>query len=233
MKSNWNYKLMMLMIAILSSTSLHFGAKAQNVDLGPAAKFFTDMPLDVMELINRSHRLDLLDYYAADSIAEVPNGMEGFSKLIKVTPDYLKVQITPESTMSITVIPATPDTIFQCIYTIGTDGIANDSELRFYTSDFTQLPTQKLIQAPVLTDFISVSGVFGKERKEIVKQLQGMIPFTSITYEAEPASATLTARLTSHSITKSPETDKLMQYIQPDLKFVWTGRKYKLQSSSK
>ena len=233
MKIILNYKFMMLMVAVLSSTSLHFTTYAKETELGPAAKFFTDMPLEVMELINRSHRLDMLDYYAADSIAEVPNGMEGFSRLIKVTPDYLKVQITPESTMSISVIPAKPDTIYQCIYSIGKEGIANDSELRFYTSDFVQLPTQKLIQAPVLTDFINIHTIPGKERKEITRQLESMIPFTSITYETDSGSPVVTAHLTSHALIKSPETDKYMQYLKPTINFIWTGKKYKLQSSSK
>lgn len=203
---------------------------AENVTDGAAAKFFADMPLSTMELINRNRRLDMLDYYANDSICEVPNGMEGMSHLISVTPDYLKVSITPVSEMSITVLPLSKDTVYQTIYTLGSNNQAHDSQINFYTKDYASLPVKKFLKFPVLQDFILPKYRKNKYAKELVYQT---IPFPTISFESEPTTKQLKARLTSSEIIGKMEFKKIEEFVTPELTYIWDGSKYELQKPGK
>ena len=58
-----------------------FVAKAETSDGGrmTASEAFSSLPVSVLDLLDNSRRLDMLDYYAVDSIVKVPNTMEGVS----------------------------------------------------------------------------------------------------------------------------------------------------------
>lgn len=231
MKSTIRFFCILLTLGIFTSIAAPMSAQSVELDMGPAAKFFTDMPLSVMEFINKNRRLDMLDYYAADSIHRVPNGMEGFSFLEKVTPDYLKAQITPQSTMEICVLPIKNDTIYQCIYTLSTQDQANDSEIKFYTSDYTPLETSKYIRLPQLKDFINQSSMAKNERKDIMQRIEGLLPFTTITFASNPANKSLNAQLTSEQLCPPAEFDRIRKYITPSITYNWTGTKYNLSGN--
>lgn len=219
-----------LLVVSLFSTALPDKAIAEEPDFGPAAKFFTDMPLSVMELINRNRRMDMLDYFAADSIYKAPNGMQGFSYLEKVEPNYLKVSLTPVSTLSIMVFPMKTDTIYQCIYTLGSDTQAHDSELKFYDGSYNQLPNKKYIRLPELTDFYNLPS---KDKKGVIADITQTIPFPTITYTFNPENRELSAKLTSGEIVGSYEYAKISKYLKPELIYTWNGKQYQLQKSSK
>lgn len=231
MKSIRRFFCILLSLSIFMPVAAPVSAQSAEPAMGPAAKFFTDMPLSVMEFINKNRRLDMLDYYAADSIHRVPNGMEGFSFLEKVTPDYLKAQITPQSAMEICVLPIKNDTIYQCIYTLSTQDQANDSEIKFYDGDYTPLETSKYIRLPELKDFIDLSSVAKNERKDILQKIEGLLPFTTITFATDPANKSLNAHLTSDQLCPPSEFDKIRKYIIPSITYKWSGSKYNLSGN--
>ncbi len=204
--------------------------RAESISYGPAARFFVDMPLSVLELINRSNRMDMLDYYAADSIYHAPNGMEGFSYLEKVTPVYVKLSLTPVSTMSVSVLPLKKDTIYQCIYTLGSDTQAHDSEIKLYDRNYHELPVNKFITLPELNDFFNIPS---KGKKEKISLIEQIIPFPTVTYTFDPDSYVLTARLTSEEIIGKDEYEKISYLLKPEIKYIWNGKRYELQKSLK
>lgn len=222
--------ILFLVMASLVGGFLPNQAYAAETDLGPAAKFFANMPLSVLELINKNRRLDMLDYYAADSIYRAPNGMEGFSYLETVSPDYLKLSLTPVSELTVSVFPVGNDTIYQCIYTLGSDTQAHDSEIKFYDGNYNQLPTKKLLPLPELSDFYDIPT---KNKKEIIAKIEGIIPFPTITYTFRPETSELSAKLTSGEMIGAYEYNTISKYIKPELIYKWNGKKYQLQKSSK
>lgn len=226
--NNRFFCILMIMIFGLTATPISSAQSTEpiGVEQEPAAKFFTDMPISVLEFINKSRRLDMLDYYATDSIHKVPNGMEGFSYLEKVTPNYLKAQITPQSSLEISVIPIKGDTIYQCIYTISTQDQANDSEIKFYTQDYTQLATSKYIKLPELRNFINLDSAKKDERKDIERKIEELLPFTTVALSTDPVSHKLKAQLTSSQLCPQFEYDKISKYIRPTITYDWTGSKY-------
>lgn len=222
--------ILFLVMAFFAGDFLPNQAFPAEPDLGPSAKFFANMPLSVLELINKSRRLDMLDYYAADSIYRAPNGMEGFSYLEKVSPNYLKLSLTPVSELTISVFPIGNDTIYQCIYTLGSDTQAHDSDIKFYDSNYNQLVTKRFLSIPELSDFYNIPS---KDKKGIIAKIEEVIPFPTITYTFNPKTSELSAKLTSGEMIGSYEYNTISKYIKPELIYKWNGKKYQLQKSSK
>ena len=72
-------------LAMLAVSAIGFSAeKADTISLRRA---FIDFPSPALDLLTRSMRLDMLDYYEADSIYRVKNALEGLSSLDTVATD--------------------------------------------------------------------------------------------------------------------------------------------------
>ena len=105
-----------------------------------ATSVFAEAPLEALDMIRPSTRLDMLDYYTqADSIMTAVNALGGECRLVTVTPDYLKVSVTPISTLEIKVLPIGKKRIVMTLYTVGEDSSAMDSEVRFFDSQLRPL----------------------------------------------------------------------------------------------
>ena len=96
-----------------------------------ASKCFLEMPVDVLDILPRSARFDMLAYFEADSVYRARNAMEGESYLRQVAPEFLEVQVTDVSTLQIRVLPAKKDDAsVMTVYTVGGSGQAKDSNVR-------------------------------------------------------------------------------------------------------
>lgn len=184
------------------------------------------MPAQTLDLLTTSMRLDLLDYYRADSIYRVPNAMEGLSYLHRpLTKDYVKVQVTPVTTLTIRILPHRRDRIAVTTYTIGDSLQAADSDIRFYDSNMQELKRDKFIKLATTEDFLDFEGVDHKTRKE----LAALIPFPTVEYTLSPDSGELHARLTSGEFLGKETLDKITPYLRRDRVYVWTGSKFEIK----
>ena len=159
-----------LVILMVSALSANMRAEIVAHDTITASEAFVELPISVLDLIDKSRRMDMLDYYAADSIAKIPNVMEGLSFLDKVTRDYVKANLTPVSTITVKVLPLKRGEVVMTAYTIGDKDQAYDTELRFYDSNYTELKTAKFIKPATLDDF------FDYPDKESKKRVAELVP---------------------------------------------------------
>lgn len=186
---------------------------------------FVNMPAKVLSLLTPEMRKDLLDYYDNDTLRAIPNALGGLSHLERpVTPDYLKVVITPVSTMSIRQLPHKRSAIFAVAYTITGDGNAADSEISFYDNSMRPLKTSKFLTLAQFEDFINLP----KNEKDLKKELSALVPFPTVEYILSPDSNVLTARLTVEDFMGAESFARIKPYIHPEIKYHWDGKKYKL-----
>ncbi len=185
-----------------------------------AREAFVKLPLGTLDLLRRSTRLDMLDYFDADSIWQAPNAMEGSSHLIDVTPDYLKASITDVSTLTVRTLPSPAGTIVMTLYTVGTPEEGPDTEIRFFDAAMNPLETRKFISTPEVKDFLDIPK--GVNRKEI----ESLIPFPTVEWSVAKESPTLTGRMTlgNHLPLESSET--VSKYLRPALTWTWNGKKF-------
>lgn len=202
-----------------------WGAKPTEAeDTLTASQVFTELPISVLDLVDRSRRLDMLDYYAADSIAKVPNAMEGLSYLEQVTPDYLRVSLTPVSTLTIKLLPLKKGgEVVMTAYTIGDADQAYDTDLRFYDTQYRELKQEKFIKLASLSEFFDCRD---KQTRALVSRL---VPFPTVRYLPDADGLGLTAELTVGQFMSAEDYDSIKPYLRPPLRYRWTGSKFDLE----
>lgn len=190
-----------------------------------AGKVFAEAPLEVLDMLRPSVRLDMLDYYTqADSIVTVQNALGGESKFQVVTDDYIKVWVSPVSTLEIKVLPFKGGNIAMTIYTVGGDSIAADSKVDFFDADLKPLPFADFLKAPDPSSFFNLKGT------DISKDdLKEWMPFQTVGYSTGPGEAPLMMELTILCTLPNETREKLKDIMIPVKKAIWTGSKFKFK----
>lgn len=212
--------LLALLLPVLDAT----GGKKEPRGRMNAMEAFTKLPPSVLEMIGKSQRLDMLDYYAADSIAHVRNAHGGESYLISADSTKVEVQVTPASKLSVMVLPWRSSQLIATCYTIGDSIEAQDSWLRFFDTDFREIPSTKFIPLPQIEDFFNVSG---KERKKLEKDIDTYVPFPVFLMEFPSSEPVLSISLEIKKLISKEEYDKIAPALKDEIQYRWTGSKFK------
>lgn len=190
-----------------------------------ASKAFASMPMDYLDLLDPSARLDMLDYFAADSVWQAPNNMNGRSWLEAVTPVYLKVRLTDVSYYQLRVLQSKKGDIVVASYTIDGEDGADDSSLFFFDSRMTPLDPDRYFRQPHVREFISFTKDCGLSPKEI----DSIVPFPTVKYTLDPDSPVLVARLTVGEYMSKEQYDRIKPFIKSELIYDWDGKKFRLR----
>lgn len=188
-----------------------------------ARKVFTDLQTSALELLPKSTRLDMLDYWDVDSVYKASNVMEGLSWLENVTPDYLKVRITPVSVLEIKILPGKKGKFAMTVYTVGDDVQAQDSQISFYDENLTLLPTDKYLEMPPLKYFFDIP----KGSATKMQEIEAMIPFPTIAFNASPDNDNLEVRLTVEKYMNEDDWNIAKLFVKPYITLDWKKDKYR------
>lgn len=217
-------------LRLLLLTAMAFavaGAGAKEVpDTISARRAFVDMPATVLELLPRSTRLDMLDFNDADSVYYAINERDGRSRLDTVTPDYVKVEVTPASDFQIKVFKDRKgNDIVMTIYTVGAEGDSRDSDIRFYNTRLEELDRNALLQLPQMRDFFEIP----KGSLTKWKEIEELIPFYTVDYQASPGSDEITGQLTIGEFMNLEDMKLVSLFMKPGVRMAWDGKKLKYQ----
>lgn len=183
---------------------------------------FVELQSPALEILKKTTRLDMLDYWDADSVYKATNAMEGLSWLEDVTPGYLKLRITPVSTLELKVLPVKKGNVVMAIYTVGGESQAEDSQIDFYDEKGTLLDTKKYFSAPDLSRFFDIP----KGSLTSMKEIREMIPFPTVAYSASPDNDGLKARLTVGEYMDVDNYNIIKLFLKPEITLPWKN-KYK------
>lgn len=188
-----------------------------------ASDAFVRLPAKALDLLTTSMRKDMLDYYKNDSIYKVKNAMGGESYIIEpVTQDYIKVQVTPVTVLTVKLLPSKHGPVVMTLYTTGDSLQARDSDIRFYDRGFKELPRDKYIKSVSTADFLDVVNLKGREREK----LKSLVPFTTVEYSVSPESMTLTANLTVAKILGKEALEMLSPHLDCECLYRWAGSRF-------
>ncbi|MDE5674051.1 MAG: DUF3256 family protein [Muribaculaceae bacterium] len=183
---------------------------------------FVELQSPALEILKKTTRLDMLDYWDADSVYKATNAMEGLSWLESVTPGYLKVRVTPVSTLELKVLPVKKGKVVMSVYTVGGESQAEDSQIDFYDENGSHLDTGKYFSAPDLSRFFDIP----KGSLTSMKEIREMIPFPTVAYGASADSDSLSARLTVGEYMDVDNYNIIKLFLKPEISLEWKG-KYK------
>lgn len=191
-----------------------------------ASKCFLEMPVEVLDILPKSARFDMLAYFEADSVYRARNAMDGESYLVSVAPDFLEVRVTDVSTLQIKLLPAKKgEDLVMTVYTVGGDGQAKDSDIRFFSADMKEQNTDRHFTRPELKRFFYIP----KGAVTTMKEIEQTIPFPTVEYSAAPGTTSLEAKLTVGEFMNQDDYNVIKLFEKPGLTLVWDGSKYRLQ----
>lgn len=210
---------MRIPLSIITFLAVFASYAAERADSLTASRFFADAPLEVIDMIRPSSRLDMLDYYnQADSLLSVPDALGGKSRLAQVADDYLKVEVSPVSTLEIKVLPYRKSAIYMTLYTVGSDSIARDTKVRFFDDGMRPLATEKFLKAPPTKAF------FHNKGSDITDaNLEEWMPFQTVVYTTGPGDTPLTATVTTLLTLPEETRGNLSTILTPTLSAPWKG----------
>ena len=190
-----------------------------------AASCFLELQTDALDILPRTVRFDMLEYFKADSVYMATNAMGGKSFLREVGPGFLEVQITDVSSMQIKLLPSRKNgEIIATIYTVGGSGQAPDSELRFY-DQLKSIPAGKLMPRMELKHFFEIP----RGSVTTMKEIEQTVPFPTIEFKASPDSDSLSARLTIEGFMNQDDYNVIRLFEKPGLTLDWDGSKFRFR----
>lgn len=214
-----------IFILALISISPVWAKSSSAPDTISIRRAFADLPVNTLDLLKKSTRLDMLDYYDVDSIYNAPNSMEGFSRLDTVAPRFLKLELTSVSTLVIKILKDKHNKdIVMTLYTIGGETQAPDTDIRFFDASLRELDRDKYFRLPKLSDFFDIP----KGSLTSMKEIDTMVPFPTMEYFAEPYNDVLTAKLTVGAFMNSDDYNVIKLFLRPYLKYEWNGSRFRL-----
>ena len=107
---------------------------------------FVKMPDDIIIQLEEAWRKDLVDLYKSGKTATLENTMQGKSTLLKLTNDYMLLQLTERSTVELKFLPLVNNTFIICMIETVFAPVA-DSRVSFYTTEWQLLPSDGLFTA--------------------------------------------------------------------------------------
>lgn len=192
----------------------------ESLDTISARRAFLEMPSGVLDLLSKDTRSDMLIYYDNDSIYKAKNNLDGVSFLETVTPDFISIRLTDASRMQLKVLKLKNGSeIVMNIYTTGTEGDSGDSDVTFYDSRLKPLDKEKLLPSPRLSDFFDTKGY-----KTKMKEIEEILPFFTVAYEAGPQDSSLKANLTYGDRLTVEDTKILELLLKPEITYQWNGK---------
>lgn len=211
-------------IVVLTIAAPFASFAKEKSDTITARQAFINMPATVLDLLDKSTRMDMLDYFDTDSIWSAINEYNGMSRLQTVTPDYLSVEITPVSNLQIKILEDKKgNDVVMTIYTTGKPGETLDSDIRFYNTAMQELPTAKYLELPKLKDFFE----FPKGSSTKMKEIEELLPFYSVNYKAAPGNNTVTGELITGDFVNLEDKKIVTLFLKPEIQLFWDGNKLK------
>lgn len=127
------------------------GIKAQN-----AKALFDSIPDAMLPLLSSVNRADFVDFLESDMKAEVKNKFSGTSEMTDLTEDYIRIKMTERSTWEMKALPLNDSTKVICVVSTACGPVC-DSEVRFYTTDWKEVPASSYITLPVVDDYFQLT----------------------------------------------------------------------------
>lgn len=182
-----------------------------------AKTYFKNMPDSLCPLLTSVNRADCIDFLESKMKAEVTNRFGGKSEMTELTPEYISIQMTPQSTWQMKLL-ATSDTT-KIICTVSTAyGPACDSDVRFYTTKWEALPAASLLTPPAMKDFLTLpDSVQDYEVRDAGEKADMLLMKADLSAKDE----TLVYTFTTTDYMDKEAAEKLNPYLRRSVVYDW------------
>lgn len=196
-----------------------FQLKAQNM-----AEVFVSMPDEYVPQLEDAWRKDLVDLYNSGENAQLKNNMNGTSRLVKLTKDYLLLESTERTTLELKLLPLVNNTFVICKIITVKAPVA-DSRIAFFSPDWKPLNASDLLEPVTAGWFIREDA---NKESMAFQESTSRLDMDLFEYKLSPDDYTLTQIYTTPQYTDKETQKKLKPFLKDSPKvYTWTKSYFK------
>ena len=196
-----------------------FQLKAQNM-----AEVFVSMPDEYVPQLEDAWRKDLVDLYNSGEKAQLKNNMNGTSRLVKLTKDYLLLESTERTTLELKLLPLVNNTFVICKIITVKAPVA-DSRIAFFSPDWKPLNASDLLEPVTAGWFIREDA---NKESMAFQESTSRLDMDLFEYKLSPDDYTLTQIYTTPQYTDKETQKKLKPFLKDSPKvYTWTKSYFK------
>lgn len=182
-----------------------------------ASKAFIDAPQQIFPLLDKSTRMDMVDYKAGGMDTPSANALSGKSVITSMTPKLLNIRTSDSSTAQVAVLQGDRGEVVAVVTTLATPGL--DSNVSFYDSSWK--PMNGVFQRPGMKDWATGDGAAH------LGEIEAQVPFMLASYDIDPEKGILTVTNNLEAFLDPAIYEMLKGWLQPTLSYTWTGKSFK------
>lgn len=148
--------------------------------------YFTIIPDNILGYVNIGLRKDLIDLYNAKQNAEVRNLLGGTTKMLFLSPEYLKLSLSQSTEMEMRMIQEPKDSTGFIVVNKTIKTAYPESTLSIYTTDWRSLPAGSYFKEPSVKDYLIKSLA-----SEDLQELESVIPYPVLRIEMDSSNNSL------------------------------------------
>ena len=205
-------KKILLLILMICTCSL----QAQDMK-----SLFIAMPDSLAPLLTKVNKEDFGDFLASNMKAEVKNRLGKNSEMLKLTADYLDLKMSESSEVQMKLLPVNDSVEVVCVVHTH-KGPAADSSIRFYSTQWEELPLSSYLTLPKEDAFYKAS--VAEADQETYHNLRKQADMYLFVAKLSEKDNTLLYSYTTHDYLDKDTAEKLKPFLNAEpLKYIWTG----------
>lgn len=172
---------------------------------------FVHMPDTLSLVMSDVNRADCVDFLASNMKAQVTNRFNHTSEVKALTDDYLQAQVTKNSVWEMRRLPLRDSLSVICVVKT-VKAPVEDSHIRFYSSDWQELPAVDFLPAlPSADDFFQTPS---PEKADSLNELRRKADITFIKASLSPKDNTLSFTYTTPDYLNREDREKIKPYLK-------------------
>ncbi len=183
-----------------------------------AKTLFVNMPDSLIPSLTSVNRADFVDFLESKMKAEVDNRFGGKSEMTALGKDYIHIQLTPQTTWQMKLLPVNDSTQVVCVVATAC-APACDSDIRFYTTTWQPLFAPNYLQLPVMDDYFAAPADSAQMGEYNGLRSRADMLLAKADFSLDNRQLTFTFATTTYMGEDS--AGKLQQYLRAPLKYEW------------
>ncbi|KAA6315535.1 hypothetical protein EZS27_034022 [termite gut metagenome] len=196
-----------------------------------AKELFLNIPDSFIPLLTPINRADFIDFLENNMQAQVKNKFEKKSEMTDLTLDYIRIQMTSQSTWQMKLLAVNDITKVICAISTACAPVC-DSYIRFYSTDWKELPTQEyLLKLPTPDDFFQLPS--DSVSLDEYDKMRMKTELLFIKADLSKTDHTLSFTFTTLDYMGKEEAETLKSYLREVVTYEWKEGKFQPVSSDR
>ncbi|NDV57891.1 DUF3256 family protein [Bacteroides sp. 519] len=204
------------------TTLLFILSVAISLSAQEAKTVFANIPDSLYPLLTAVNRADFIDFLESNMAAKVKNKLGGESEMTTLSNSYIRIQTTDKSVWEMKLLPVSEEKKIVCIVSTACGPVC-DSSIKFFTTDWKELPATEYITLPSADDFFQAPS---QEKLNEYNQLKKKADIFLRKAELDKDTNKLTFAYTTPEYMEGDDKKEILTYIQAPLVYEWDGEKF-------